>query len=119
MVRAESSYYYASIYSLFHAGIHQIRDVFNLVRSAEENWESIGLDLGLSESTLLTIKDDKKNVSRSCLYAVINLWLHSKAKKQPTWRVLIVTLKSDEVNESELADKIMKEKGTSYKTVIV
>lgn len=113
MVRAESSYYYVSIYNLFHADFDNIRHVFNLVQSAEENWESIGLGLGLSESTLLKIKDDKKNASRNCLYAVLNLWIQNKAKKQATWRVLIATLKSDEVNESGLADKIMKEKGTS------
>lgn len=92
-------------------GFQEINDVHISVRRSKEKWEIIGSGLGLSESLLKQIKIDQNNMPDKCLYSALDVWLHGKTNQAVTWRVLLNILKSPEINESVLADKIANKKG--------
>lgn len=68
------------------------------------------MSLGLSHDTIHQIKADKLH-AKQCLYATINCWLRRKATGKVTWRTLIRALQSPDVDEADLAETIMAEKG--------
>ena len=91
-----------------------IKDINKAIGPAREKWEKIGLGLGLSQTTLQQIKTVNGGEPAKCLYATIYAWLRRKDKanaKGITWRTLIHTLKSAEVDETDLAERLMIEKG--------
>ena len=90
-----------------------IGDVNKSLQPAKQKWEKIGLGLGIARDRIQRIKTDSGGDSGKCLFLIMNLWLRGKCPtvKGITWRVLIRILKSQEVNESDLAECIMTEKG--------
>lgn len=90
--------------------------VSKAIQPAKEKWEKIGSVLGLSSVTLNQIKTSKHGEPGKCLYATLNAWLQYKDKalsKGVTWRALLRALKSTQVNEAALAERIKEEKGKS------
>jgi intergrase/recombinase len=77
---------------------------------AQAKWEQIGLGLGLSSATINGIREGSSRDDQR-LYSTLNAWVNGKDKVQTTWRVLIRTLQSEDINESALANTIMAEKG--------
>lgn len=86
-------------------------EVYWAVQSAKAKWEKIGLGLGLSSEALYQIKSEKHNDPGQCLYAILKAWINCGSDKEVTWRALICTLKSAQVGETDLAERLKKEKG--------
>ena len=78
---------------------------------AQGKWKQIGLGLGLSPETLKGIREEQSR-DNPRLYSTLNTWVNEK-KLQTTWRILVNTLRSEDVNESTLADRLLAEKGKS------
>ena len=91
--------------------MNEYKGVYKAVESAKDKWKKIGLGLGLSSETLDQIKSDKHNDPSQCLYAVLKAWINSDHDKEVTWRVLIRTLQSEQVGETDLAKRLKAEKG--------
>jgi len=87
--------------------------VYRQIRAAkvQGKWKQIGLALGLSPATLQGIREEHSQDNRR-LYSTLNTWVNEK-KLQTTWRILVNTLRSEDVNESTLADRLLAEKGKS------
>lgn len=100
---------------IFYAtAVEDIKAINRSISSAKEKWEKIGLGLGLSPTTLQRIGTTNRSDPAKCLYATINAWLRRKdntSAKPITWRTLIHTLKSAEVGEVDLAERLTVEKG--------
>ena len=92
-------------------GSEDITSVYKQIRAAkaQAKWEQIGLGLGLSPATVKSIRETDTNDNR-CLYLTLKTWVDEK-KLQTTWRVLVNTLRSEDVNESSLAERLISEKG--------
>ena len=93
--------------------------MFREVLSAKRKWRNIGIALGLSYQTLQDINENHKDRTDMCLFATLSAWLHGKDKagdKGTTWRSLIRVLRSKNVDESDLADRLATQKG-EYCTV--
>ena len=91
------------------------------VCSATDKWEKIGSGLGLSPTTLEQIGTDNHGDPAKCLYATIYKWLRGMDKASErgiTWRALIRTLKTAEVGEVDVAERLMAEKGKEKQSVI-
>lgn len=74
------------------------------------------MGLGIDPSNLRKVKEDREedehDVKDRCLYATLNIWLHGKCSSHfRNWRTLLKVLKSEDVNESSLAESIMAKKG--------
>ena len=71
------------------------------------DWQSLGIELGLSYPTLESIRTDKRNISE-CKLAMIAAWLKQQdnvAKNgTPSWSVLQTALR--EIGENKIADHI-------------
>ena len=94
--------------------IGDVKAVNKSISSAKEKWEKIGTGLGLSHNTLQQIGATHQGDPAKCLYATINAWLRREDKssaKGVTWRTLIRTLKTADVGEPHLAERLMQEKG--------
>ena len=78
--------------------------VRDLVSEATSRWEDLGLELGLKESTLEAIKEDKSNVHRR-FRAMLSAWLH-KVGAPPTWEALIAALREGSVGLPDVASRI-------------
>lgn len=87
-------------------------NVCKSIRSAKEKWEKIGVGLGLEHDTLREINTNNQGEPGKCLYAAVDAWLRCKGVTRSTWRVLIRTLESAEVDEAALAERLISEKGT-------
>ena len=91
-----------------------IGDVNKALLSAKQKWEKVGLGLGIARDHIQRIKADRGSDPGKCMFHIVNLWLRGKSTgtvKGITWRVLIRILNSPEVKESDLAERIMTEKG--------
>lgn len=102
------------MYIFYYLAGKDIGDVNKALLPAKQKWERIGLGLGVARDRIQQIKADNGSDPGKCVFHVVNLWLRGKCTgtvKGITWRVLIRTLKSAEVNESGLAEQIMSEKG--------
>lgn len=95
-------------------GSEDITSVYRQIRAAKAQgkWKQIGLGLGLSPATLKGIREEHSQDNRRLLYSTLNTWVNEK-KLQTTWRILVNTLRSEDVNESTLADRLLAEKGKS------
>ena len=89
-----------------------IEGVNKLLRKAkaQAKWEQIALGLGLSSATITDIREKHRRDEKR-LYSSLGAWVNGKEEVRATWRILIRTLQSEDVNESALADKIIAEKG--------
>ena len=71
------------------------------------DWQSLGIELGLSYSTLESIRTDERNISE-CKLAMIAAWLKQQddvaRNGTPSWSVLQAALR--EIGENKIADHI-------------
>ena len=94
-----------------------IRTVNQNVLPAKEKWRNIGIALGLSHQTLQGIHHKHKDRTDQCLFATLSAWLHGRDKareKGTTWRSIIRVLRSKNVGESSLADKLAASQKGKY-----
>ena len=63
--------------------------VYGLTHDGNHGWYNLGLELGLKESVLLTIKQDHQ-ASEPCHREMLSKWL--KTDPPPTWEALIAAL---------------------------
>ena len=86
--------------------ISHIRQVKQTLRNMSD-WQSLGIELGLSYHTLESIRTDERNISE-CKLAMIAAWLKQQdnvAKNgTPSWPVLQAALR--EIGENKIADHI-------------
>ncbi len=93
----------------------QICNLLKKSPTAAEKWEKIGRNLGLRKEDLASI--GRKTRKEQCLFATINAWLNRKhvaksgISSNVTFRTLVAVLRSEDVNESNLAKEIEMLKG--------
>ena len=89
------------------AAIDDLRDVLRVTGSLVR-WMDLGVELGLSYSTLKTIEVEQREKVRDCLREMLVAWLQKRDKVstvgKPSWRVLEDALRS--IGEEEIAEKI-------------
>ena len=95
-------------------GIQQLSDVLELLkkcRFSETSWFDLGLALGLSYSTLNTIKANHPQDTHQCLIECLSKWLKRAdavdSKGGATWDSLSTGLRS--INEIAVADMLNQE----------
>ena len=93
---------------LIIAGIDDLNDVLTPLSDTFNQWQLLGLKLGISYTRLDRIKKEQKEMIQSCLMEMLAAWLkHMDKAVNPTWKQLIESLKG--MGENDLADKIEKE----------
>ena len=65
----------------------KIKDALKILLPVADEWENIGILLGVEDSDLRTIKSNNPNNCRGCLREMLRKWL-SIVDPQPTWSVL-------------------------------
>ena len=95
-------------------GIQQLSDVLELLKKcgfSEKGWFDLGLALGLSYSTLNTIKANYPQNTHQCLIECLSKWLKRAddvdSKGGATWDSLSTGLQS--INEIAVADTLNRE----------
>ena len=95
-------------------GIQQLNDVLELLKKfgfSETRWFKLGLALGLSKTTLDTIKADHPQDTHQCVIECLSKWLKRAdgvdSKGGATWDSLSTGLRS--INENAVADMLDKE----------
>ena len=93
---------------LLYTGIDDLFDVKMALKNLND-WQSLGLALGLLYPTLKKIDDDQRGKTDKCVTEMIAAWLEKKDnvanKGDPSWLVLQAALRK--IDENELADKII------------
>ena len=94
--------------------IQQLSDVLQLLQKggfSETRWFELGLALGLSKTTLDTIKANHPQDTHQCLIECLSKWLKRAdavdSKGGATWDSLSTGLRS--INENAVADKLDQE----------
>ena len=101
-----SIHYYSdcSKFNYYFSTVTDIRQVNHILRNVND-WQSLGIELGLEYSTLESIRSDKLNVSSECKLATIDAWLRQQDNAStPSWAVLQAALR--EIGENKAADHI-------------
>ena len=92
---------------LLYIGIDDLLQVKQFLKRFN-NWQSLGLELGLLYPTLEGIDEEQRGVIDKCKTKMLAAWLRKEDKVQqvgtPSWRVLQRALES--IEENELASKI-------------
>ena len=81
-----------------------------LVHNACPKWYDLGLELGVKEVTLQTIKSDCNSEVEPCFREMLSAWL-KMTNPRPSWEGLIAALKQPYIKCEELADKVSEEQG--------
>ena len=93
---------------LIIAGIDDLNDVLTHLSDTFNQWQLLGLKLGISYTRLDNIETEQRGMVQSCLMKMLAAWLKRMDKAvNPTWKKLIESLK--EMGENGLADKIERE----------
>ena len=91
-----------------HVGINDLFDVKMALKNLND-WQSLGLALGLLYPTLKKIDEDQRGKTDKCVMEMIAAWLEKKDnvanKGVPSWLVLQEALRK--IDENDLADKII------------
>ena len=95
-----------SIYTC--ADISNIYKVKLALRNVSNNWQNLGLALGLSYHTLKSIRTTERDIADQCMREMIAAWLAKKDNVPrigtPSWPVLQAALR--EIGENQVADHI-------------
>ena len=86
---------------------NDLSDILRDLRCARTNWYYIGLQLKESVDTLDAIRDRFTDPD-DCLLAVITHWL-KQIQPRPTWRALVIALKTHSIGEGQLASRLERE----------
>ena len=88
----------------FPIGTENLNAVYHECKHCSADWEIIGINLGLSVSTLAIIKRDNPTSCEHCMLQMVSKWLQKESEKcVPSWRSLCQAL--CDVNRST-ADQI-------------
>ena len=88
--------------------LEDLRHIIEALVEVKHKWFQIGIQLGLSPSTLECIEGQCSNSFDKALYEMIKEWL--KLSDQPhTWNDIVHALRLKSVDEGTLAGKIEKE----------
>lgn len=82
--------------------------VRNLIWDARNEWYDLGLELGLSQATLQTIKNENPTDVKACFREMLSEWL-KMVNPQPSWVGLLRSLKEPSVGHFDLVKKIVTE----------
>ena len=69
-------------------------------------WWFLGIQLGIKETTLRTIKSDNNNDVQNCKIGMLQVW-QSDSSLHPSWHQLVQAL--TEMNEYRTVEKIKKD----------
>ena len=90
-----------------HAVIDDLVEVKNELKTVN-NWQSLGLELGLLYPTLEAIETNNRGQVEQCKTTMLAAWLRKEdnvsKKGVPSWSVLIAALR--EIGENAVADQI-------------
>ena len=107
-------------------GIQELSDVLELLKKcgfSETRWFDLGLALGLSKTTLETIKADHPQNTHQCLIECLSKWLKRAddvdSKGGATWDSLSTALRLRSMDEIAVADKLDQESELSVLVFIV
>ena len=93
---------------LLYTGIDDLADVKRLLKNFND-WQSLGLELGLLYTTLKRIEEEQQRVISKCKTEMLATWLQQQdnvAKKGvPSWSTLKMALM--DIDEKKLADSIV------------
>ena len=93
---------------LLYTGIDDLADVKRLLKNFND-WQSLGLELGLLYTTLKRIEEEQQRVVSKCKTEMLAAWLQKQdnvAKKGvPSWSTLKTALMN--IDEKGLADSIV------------
>ena len=97
-------------------GTNDLQDVFSQLVEATKDWFDMGLALGIKVDILEGIKSNE-NYDKARLREMLTHWLRSSPSR--TWSDICNGLRSDTVQQGNLADKIEeKYKGTIIQTCL-
>ena len=92
---------------LLYTGIADMFEVKMFLKNFND-WQSLGLALGLLYPTLERIEEEQRGAIEKCKTKMIAAWLQKQdnvsKKGVPSWMMLQTALR--EIGENELADKI-------------
>ena len=98
----------ASVYFLYIAGIDRLVDVKEALKNVND-WQSLGLQLGLLYPTLEKIENDNKREVEQCKTKVIAAWLKQQDNVTqtgvPSWSMLQTALRK--IGEIDVASQIV------------
>ena len=102
------------------AAIDDLRDVLHVTRSLKR-WMDLGVELGLSYSTLEAIEVERSKRVNDCRRDMFVAWLRMRDKVsavgEPSWSVLQAALRR--MGEKGIADRIMVSCASMYIIVVV
>ena len=81
----------------------------NKIATAITKWEEVGYALGIKRGSMERIKEETRahsNIILSSFRAVFNYWLSHAGQKQCTWNTVLNALKTEQVGEEKLANRI-------------
>ena len=85
-----------------------LNTVQDALQSAASKWYALGLQLGLSATTLHEVELEREKESSYYLNEMLKSWLE-REDPRPSWRALIEALKKKE--ETELANRLQEQYG--------
>ena len=92
---------------LLYTGIADLADVKKFLKNLND-WQSLGLELGLLYPTLESIEEEQRGVIEKCKMKMLAAWLqqHDQVSRKgvPSWSTLKTALMS--IEENELANTI-------------
>ena len=80
------------------------RDLLNNLLPKASRWELIGIQLGLNQDILDTIKANSLRNVEECLTEVLKRWYNSTPN--PTWREVVDALRTPALDELRLAQEL-------------
>ena len=83
----------------------KLKDLLEELVKISHKWYELGVRLELEEGTLKTIKSNHPENAQRCLSEVLSTWL--KAEPRATWHTLCAALRSETVDEKELASSLV------------
>ena len=84
------------------------RAAFSALYSVRHKWFNIGMQLGISSFQLKIIETNSPG-SKERLQAMLEYWMNNVVVPQPSWKVLVNSLKVPTVGESMLAKELEEE----------
>ena len=107
-------------------GVDNLGDVLEETLSSSTKWYKIGLQLKVPVAKLDSIRKEFSD-QEDCLCEMLKDWLKGAAGTEPSWAVLVETLRSQTVRETQLADQLeakhchseRSSQGKSWKCMVV
>lgn len=87
--------------------LKDLNDVMKSIFDARNEWEYLGLALGLDSHELDSIKSESNKV-KDCFKEMLKKWLR-KTNPSPSWKELVIALKSETVDRSDLAKSLARD----------